>query len=218
MPSKTNRVIRASQRKNRNVAAQALKERIASIPPVIASDPVNSWVSRFGLADAASDVVTVMWELPVPPFGYSTSAISLSSFFKSIRIKKIELWCDYRSGSSSDANTINLQILERRGVRPIEWTSTANPLRNAHICAKFPKNDPLGWFYNTTLGESNPEISVRMPKGAIMDIHFDYIIDDADMVAALSTSGLTSYRIYTNCISSNFQVFGRSYQTAFPVL
>lgn len=218
MSSHTKRVIRASQRKNRNVASQALKERIASIPPVIASDSVNSWISRFGLADAASDVVSVTWELPIPPFGYSTSAISIASFFKSIRIKKIELWCDYRSASSAAANTINLQVLERRGVRPIEWTSTASPIRNAHICAKFPKNNPLGWFYNTTTGESNPEITVQMPKGAIMDIHYDYIIDDADIVLALSTSGLTSSRIYTNCISSNFQVFGRSYQTAFPAL
>lgn len=218
MSSRTQRRIKAGSRKNRNVAAQALKERIASIPPVLMSDPVNSWVSRFGLADAASDVVSVTWELPIPPYGYSTSALSIASFFKSIRIKKIEIWCDYRAASSAAANTINLTILERRGVRPVEWTSTANPLRNGHICAKFAKNNPLGWFYNTTTGESNPEITVSMPKGAIMDISFDFVVDDADIVTALSTSGLTSSRIYTNSISSNFQVFGRSFQTAFPPL
>jgi len=218
MTSRNNRKQFKTSKKTSNAAALALKERIASIPPVLMSDPVQSWVSRFGLADAASDVVSVTWELPIPPFGYSTSSLSIASFFKSIRIKKIEIWCDYRSGSSAAANTINLTVLERRGVRPVEWTSTANPLRNGHICAKFSKNSPLGWYYNTTTGESNPEFTVTMPKGAIMDISFAYVIDDADIVTALSTSGLTSSRIYTNTISSNFQVFGRSYQTAFPAL
>lgn len=205
-------------RKQRNQLANAARERIASIPQTIMTDPVQSWVSRFGVADAAADVVSVTWEFPIPPFALATGSLSLLSFMKSIRIKKIEIFCDYRAASISSANTINLQVVERRGVRPVEWSSTASPIRNAHICAKFAKNSPLGWYYNTTTGESNPEVTVQLPKGAIMDIHFAYVMDDADPCLTLASSGLTSSRIYTNTISSNLQVFGRSYQTAFPAL
>jgi len=212
------RNLAVKQKRTRNQVAVAMRDRIASIPKQIQSDPVQSWISRFGLTDAASDVVSVTWEFPIPPFALSTSALSMTSFMKSIRIKKIEIWCDYRSASNAGANTINLQVLERRGVRPVEYTSTASPIRNAHICAKFPKNSPLGWYYNTTTGESNPEVTVQLPKGAIMDIHFAYVMDDSDICLTLASSGLTSNRIYTNTISSSFQVFGRSYQTAFPAL
>lgn len=205
-------------RKQRNQLANAARERITSVPQTLQTDPVQSWVSRFGVADAASDVVSVTWEFPIPPFALATGSLSLVSFMKSIRIKKIEIFCDYRSASNASANTINLQVIERRGVRPVEWSSTASPIRNGHICAKFAKNSPLGWYYNTTTAESNPEVTVQLPKGAIMDIHFAYIMDDADPCANLASSGLTSSRIYTNTISSNLQVFGRSHQTAFPAL
>jgi len=204
--------------RNRAKVASAAIERINSVPPVIQSDPVQNWVSRYGLTDAASDVVSVTWEFPIPPFALATGALTLVSFMKSIRISKIEIWCDYRAASSAGANTINLTVVERRGVRPIEWSSTASPIRNAHICAKFGKNSTLGWYYNTTTAESNPEITVTLPKGAIMDIHFSYIMDDSDICLSLASSGLTSSRIYTNTISSSLQVFGRAYQTAFPAL
>lgn len=204
--------------RNRAKVSSAVIERINSIPPVIQSDPVQNWVSRYGLTDAASDVISVTWEFPIPPFALATGSLTLVSFMKSIRISKIEIWCDYRAASNAGANTINLTVLERRGVRPIEWSSTASPIRNGHICAKFGKNSTLGWYYNTTTGESNPEVTVTLPKGAIMDIHFSYIMDDSDICLSLASSGLTSNRIYTNTISTSLQVFGRAYQTAFPAL
>lgn len=203
---------------DRSKMLAAVNRRVSSIPPVIKTDPVQSWISRFGLTSAASDVVSVTWEFPIPPFALATGSLTLVSFLKAIRISKIEIWCDYRAASQASANTINLQVLERRGVRPIEYSSTATPISNAHICAKFAKNSTLGWFYNTTTGESNPEVTVQLPKGAIMDIHFAYVMDDADISVTMASSGLTSNRIYTNTISTSLEVFGRTYQTAFPAL
>lgn len=181
------------------------------------SDQVQTLKYRYIVKDASADVVSVTFELPIFPFGLSTSALSLSCPFKSVRLRKIEMWTNYRPNVGMTGNSHSVTYLERRGVRPFELSQSATFDRPAHYLKKFGSDDLIGWYYSTTSGESNPEITFQMTKGSILELTFDYVLDDADIVVAVAGSGLTSSRIYTNSISSNWDAVGKAYQYPFVV-
>jgi len=114
-------------------------------------------------------------------------------------------------------NTQSVTYLERRGVRPMEIASTATFETPAFYSKTFGPDDLIGWFYSTTSGESNPEITIQMTKGSILELTFDYVLDDADIVITAAGAGLTSSRIYSNCISSNLVCVGKAYIYPFTV-
>lgn len=122
------------------------------------------------------------------------------------------MWCNFRPDGNVEGNTINLSFVERRTVRPIEWSDTATFLTPAHIKKKFAKTEPLGLWYSTTSGESNPEIRFQMPKGAVLQITFDYILHDSENCGTASGSGLSFPKIYTNKMYTDVSVIGRSLQ------
>lgn len=198
---------------SQNKSPVIMKQQI----PNFQSDQVQSLKYRYILSDASADVVATTFELPIFPWALATSALSLSAPQKSVRLRKIELWTNYRSSVGMSGNTQSVTYLERRGVRPMEIASTATFETPAHYKKSFGPDDLLGWFYSTTAGESNPEITFQMTKGSILELTFDYVLDDADIVVTASGSGLTSSRIYSNTISSNLVCVGKAYQTAFTV-
>lgn len=122
------------------------------------------------------------------------------------------MWCNFRPDGNVEGNTINLSFVERRTVRPIEWSDTATFLTPAHIKKKFLKTEPLGLWYATTSGESNPEIRFQMPKGALLDITFDFILHDSDNCGTSSGSGLSFPKIYTNKMYSDVACVGKALQ------
>jgi len=202
---------RAYGKKQDRVATNMINLEKCSIPTFI-SDTVYSTTMRWIVAEASADVVSVTVELPLPPWALASSSTLLNIPFKAVRLSKIEMWCVYRNSQSISGNTINLTYLERRGVRPIEYSDTASYQANAHIKRKFRKDDPCGWYYNTTIGESNPEFVFRLPKGAVLEMSFDYILDDGDAVLTNSTSGLTAQTIYSNRLSTSLDCVGKTNQ------
>lgn len=104
-------------------------------------------------------------------------------------------------------------MIERRTVRPIEWSDTATFLKPAHIKKTFSKLEPLGLWYATTSGESNPEIRFQLPKGAIMQITYDAILHDGESCGTSSGSSLSYPKVYTNQLNANVTVVGKTYQT-----
>ena len=165
------------------------------IPPFI-SDPVLTLVQRYYVPSTyGSDVLSFTKELPVPPFGISDSGSTILIPFKSIRLKRIKMWCMYRSDKDIAGNTINLTIEDRRLARPIEWSDTASFSCNAFISKKFAKFDPLGQWYVTSNSESNPEISFQLPKGGVLELTFDYIQSDGQSLGTSSGSGLAYPRV-----------------------
>ena len=159
----------------------------------------------------ASDPDNFTIELPIVPWAISTNTTTLRPPFKSVRISKIKMWCMYRQQVGIEGNTINLTCLERRGVRPIEYSDTASPQQNACIVKKFGPDDQLGWFYSQTTGETNPEMKFQMPKGAVLEITFSFILDDDDTMNSAAGSGLTADRIYTNQLSTKLSPIGKTY-------
>ena len=185
--------------------------------PNFQSDQIESLKYRYCLTDGAADYVAITFELPIFPWAFATSASSLSAPQKAVRLRKIKLWTNYRSSVGISGNTQNVTYLERRGVRPFECSSTATYETPAFYSKTFGADDLLGWFYSATTGESNPELTFQMTKGSILELTFDYVLDDGDSVATATGSGLTSSRIYSNSINSNLVCIGKTYQHPFTV-
>jgi hypothetical protein len=123
------------------------------------------------------------------------------------------MWCNYRPDVGIAGNTINLRFVERRSVRPVEFSATASYSSNAYLEKKFSKFETLGWYYDTTVSEQNPEISFQMPKGALLELDFAYILDDSDAVNLVGVVALTASRVYVNKLANNIDVVGRTHQT-----
>jgi len=198
---------------SQNKSPVFLKQQI----PNFQSDQVQSLKYRYILSDAANDVVAVTFELPIFPWALATTSSTLSAPQKSVRLRKIELWTNYRSSVGITGNTQSVTYLERRGVRPMEIAATATFETPAHYKKTFGPDDLLGWYYSTTAGESNPEITFQMTKGSILQLTFDYVLDDADIVVTASGVGLTPTRIYSNSINANLNCVGKAYQYPFLV-
>lgn len=182
--------------------------------PSLISDPVQSIVQRYYVNDSSTDVVSATFELPVPPYGVSIDSTTLAVPFKAIRMKWIKLWVNYRPEKGILGNTANITIIDRRTARPLEWTCTAEYNLTAYSKASFKPSDPIGFWYNTSSGESNPEIRVQLTKGSVMDICFDYIVDDRETNSGTSTgSSLSHPRVYFNKISSDLELAGKTNTT-----
>ncbi len=187
--------------------------------PTFQSDAVMTWTTRLIIPKAnSSDSVTHTAELPIFPWGMSTSTTTMRLPFKAVRLAKVEMWADYRESVGIAGNTINLTFATRRGVRPIELSDTATYSRCAHIKWKAPKKgDPLGLYYITSVGETNPEIRFAITKGAVLELTFNYVLADAETaaLAATPTSGLTADLVYTNCLNTtDFECIGRQQSAA----
>jgi len=181
--------------------------------PTYASDQVESLKVRYYVPSTyAEDVKAFTLELPIYPLGISDSSSQLLLPYKSVRLKKIEMWCNYRPAVGIEGNTINLMIVERRTVRPIEWSDTATYVSPAHIKKKFSKNEPLGFWYITINGESNPEIRFQMPKGTVLELSFDVILHDGESCGTSSGSSLAYPKVYTNKLNADLEVVGKFYR------
>lgn len=204
--------MKKSQRSASNKSQMRAVVNSVSIPSFVPDTIFTQKVRYYVNEAAATDVINFVRELPIIPFGVSISATSLLLLLKAVRVSKIEMWCPYRSGLGVASNTINLTFVERRGVNPKEISSSATPLAPGHIKMSFDKDNYLGWYYLTTAGESNPEIRFQMPKSAILEITYNYIMHDSESVSAVVGSSLTFYRVYTNNLDSNVLVIGKGYQ------
>lgn len=196
---------RASQNKSPNMFN---RDQI----PTYASDQVQSLKVRYYVPSTyGGDVKQFTMELPIYPYGISDSGSTILLPLKAVRLKKIEMWCNYRPEQGIEGNTINLTFVERRTVRPIEWSDTATYATPAHIKKKFSKFDPLGLWYSTVSSETNPEISFQMPKGAILELTFSFILHDGESCGTSAGSSLAYPKVYTNKLNADISVVGKVY-------
>jgi hypothetical protein len=185
--------------------------------PTFIPDPVETWKTRFYPPSSGSDVVSVTVELPIAPYGIADTATSLLVPFKAVRLSKVEMWCNYRPEKDIAGNTINLTFVQRRTVKPIEWSDTATFNRAAHIVRNINKYEPMGLWYLTGSGETNPELRFQLPQGAVLELTFNYILQDSSPVGVASGSGLSYPRVYSNQLDTALHVIGRTDYTVIPM-
>ena len=133
--------------------------------------------------------------------------------YKAVRLSKMEVWNVFRPSVSIEGNTINVTCVERRLVRPIEWSATASSAVNAHIKKKFSIYEPLGQWYSTATGESNPELRFQLTKGSVLELTFAVVLHDSESVSTLTGTGLAFPRVYTNCLDTNELCIGKGFAT-----
>ena len=101
-------------------------------------------------------------------------------------------------------------MIERRGVRPIEWTDIATYQQVAYVSKKFSKTEFAGLYYSTINSQENPEIKFQLPKGAVLELNFSWILSDSETLGSSSSSGLSFPKVYTNKLNTSIETIGRS--------
>lgn len=185
---------------------------------VFEPDQVMNVTYRYSLKSAAADPTELITELPIAPFGVSATTSTLYLPFKAVRLKRVRLWCNYRPANDIFENTIGLVLKPRNGARPIQWSDTATPAHTAYISKKFPKSDPVGFWYKTQVNEINPELGFILTKGAVLELSLSYILSDEDAAETdTHTGSLTAGRCYTNRLNDVFRVLGKDDQYCVPM-
>lgn len=179
--------------------------------PKYTPDAVFTSKFRYCVNSSAADVVTFAFELPQAPFGISETATTILLPFKAVRLNSFKVWCNYRSEKDISGNTISVTMIERRGVRPIEWTDIATYQQVAYISKKFSKTEFAGLYYSTINSQENPEIRFQLPKGAVLELNFSWILSDSETLGTSAGSGLSFPKVYTNRFSTDMDPIGRSY-------
>jgi hypothetical protein len=185
--------------------------------PSFTPDQVQSLTYRYVPVNSASGLTAVTLELPIPPFGSSASTTVINLPFKAIRLARIRLWANFDPDVSMDDNTISIICKDRRTVRPIEWSDTATYSRPAYLEKHFSKFDPLGLWYITTSGETNPELTFVLPKKSLLELTFSYILADESPNPTFVGSGLNHPRVYSNSLDANLFVVGKASSSQTPM-
>lgn len=181
--------------------------------PKYTPDAVFTSKFRYCVSSESADVVSFTLELPIAPFGISDSATTVLLPFKAVRLNSFKVWCNYRSEKDISGNTISVTMIERRGVRPIEWTDIATYQQVAYVSKKFSKTEFAGLYYSTINSQENPEIKFQLPKGAVLELNFSWILHDSESLGTSSASGLAFPKVYTNKLASTMVSIGRTYET-----
>ncbi len=177
--------------------------------PNFIPDAVISSTYRYQVATASSDVVSLTLEMPIAPYAIASTSTALIIPFKAVRLSRVRIWCDYRPGVDMSGNTVSLTAVERRGVRPIEWTAIASYGNTAIIDERFRESDWIGKYYATSVGESNPELTFRLTKGSVLELTLSYVLSDGSNAGSAAGSGLSFPRVYSNRLSTSLDVVGK---------
>lgn len=172
-------------------------------------DQVMNVTYRYVLKDSLADPTELITELPIAPFGVTGVANVINLPFKAVRLKRVRIWCNYRPANDMFENTIGLVLKPRTGARPIQWSDTATPAHTAYISKKFPKSDPVGFWYKTQFSETNPELGFILTKGSVLELSLSYILSDEDAGAQFAHTGAVAARVYSNSLNSGFRVLGK---------
>jgi hypothetical protein len=189
--------------------AQAVAESLRI--PTFTPDFVESGTWRYIVADAGSQTISFTLEMPIAPFGISHSADALILPFKAVRISKVRMWQLYQDSLTITSNTCSLTFVDRRLVKPIEYSCTGANFAPGFIKKKFGVNDPIGRWYVTGNSESNPEVTLQMTKGSVIEISYCWILSDGGACPTSAGTSLAYPRVYSNRLHTSVDVVGKSY-------
>lgn len=199
--------IRRKKLSNKKAAAIAESMRIPSFVP----DFVESGTWRYILSNSASQVESFTLELPIAPFGIAYAADALILPFKAIRISKIRMWQLYQDEQTITSNTCSLTFVDRRLVKPIEYSCTGANFAPGFIKKKFGVEDPIGRWYITGNSETNPEVTLQITKGSVIEISYCWILADGGTCGTSSGASLSHPKVYSNRLNSVVDVVGKTY-------
>ena len=179
-------MIKRKKLSKKKAAAAAESMRIPAFVP----DFVETGTWRYIVNSSASQAISFTLELPIAPFGISYKSDGLVLPFKAIRISKVRMWQLYQETNSISGNTCSLTFDDRRLVKPIEYSCTGGNFAPGFIKKKFGVDDPIGRWYITGNGESNPEITFQITKGSVIEISYCWVLTDGQACPQVAGSSL----------------------------
>jgi len=194
----------------KNKKALANRNESMRIPTYIPDAVFTSTFRYIVGPNVSAQVIAFQLELPIAPFGIASASDSFILPFKSVRISKIRCWQNYQNSTSISGNTASITMNDRRLVRPVEYTAIGGHHALGFIKKKFGPNDPLGQYYITGSGESNPELTFQITKGTVLEITYNWIMSDGQGCPTSAGSSLSYPRVYANRLNSDVDVVGKA--------
>jgi hypothetical protein len=152
--------------------------RLRMAPPQIASNVIVNHTYRFtSTSNAVQAISSSDLVLAAGCVGSSTNA-TVSSFFSSVKVSKIEIWAPPAAQGSSA--TCSLEWASQSNANNFESSDTSvSTAQPAHISTRPPAR-ALASFWQTP-GIANAQMcNIVAPTGSIIDVHMQLILQDDD--------------------------------------
>ncbi len=168
-------------------------------PPQWKSECILTRKLRFAATSQVTDVSLTVKELAqsIGIFAVTVSSAYIIPF--AFRVKSVEMW-GYPTSGAGHAETIidwNSNPASGAGYSPglsVEGISS-NVSEPAYVKSSPPPNSYASWWHN--VDDTNTLFKLTCPDGTILDIVFEYVVNDAELgIAAPSVSSATVGAIY----------------------
>jgi len=189
--------------KRRNQVSR--KEPIWMGPPTYRQQSIRKWMIRCDVAANAASVVYTTAGMGAMLGVFATSAIASVYLCNSFRITKLQLW----SWNSTIGTTVDINMkwsdtafVGGEGGPPQSVGDSSASLDKPAYCSLVP---PKTSIYNVWMNAAaaNSLISIYSPQSAILDIHYEFWIDDLGAnVAGPVLAGATLGNFYHKAVGS----------------
>lgn len=198
----------AKTRKTRRVRNQPRKVRRQGHPlkpPKYRQQPIYSKIVRCDVAASASTQTVTAGQLGGMLGVISTSATTSLYLSQNFRLTKIEMW----SWTNTIGTTVDIELKYtdtataggQGGPPQTCGDSSASVDRPAYVCLKPLRSSIYSDWQN--VASANSLLSFYSPQLAIMDLHFEWFIDDIGaLTAGPALTGATTGTIYHHNIAT----------------
>lgn len=175
-------------KKKGNRKAGNPKEPIYMMPPSYQAQSVRPWKVRMDVsANAAVQTLTAAQLASVVGI-IATSATTSVFMSDSFRIRRAQLW----SWTGTQGTTVDIMLkysdtgnaAGQGGPPCVAMSSSASFDRPAYVSLKPPKFSQAGLWQDCSVTNTTPLLSYLSPQLAILDLDFEFIIDDIGITVA----------------------------------
>jgi len=177
------------------------------LPPKYKSQIVRNWLVRCDVtANAAVQTLTAA-QLGSLVGIIATSATTSVFLSDSFRLKRVSMW----SWTGTPGTTVDIMLkytdsgnsAGQGGPPCVEMDSSASADSPAYVTLRPPKDSVQNLWQDCAAGNTAPILSYLSPQLAIMDLEFQFIVDDIGVtVAGPAIAGATLGTIYHHSIAT----------------
>jgi len=178
-----------------------------SMPPSYKAQAVRNWKVRMDVtANAAVQTLTAAQLASVVGI-IATSATTSVFMSDSYRLRRVSLW----SWTATQGTTVDIMLkfpdsgnsAGQGGPPCVVLDSSASMDRPAYVTLKPPRTSAQNLWQDCSASNTAPVLSYLSPQLAIMDLEFEFIIDDLGViVAGPAIGGATLGTIYHHSVAT----------------
>lgn len=200
-----------AKKKNRRQArvnkAFKPKQPIWLMPPPYKAQAVRQWRVRYDVTASASVQTLTAAQLASCVGIIATSATTSVFLSDSFRLKRATMWS--WTGTAGTTVDVMLKFTDtgnaagQGGPPCVAMDSSASMDRPAFVTLKPPRDSSQNLWQDCNAGNTAPMLSYLSPQLAIMDLEFEFIVDDIGVTAAgPAIGGATLGSIYHHSVAT----------------